>query len=228
MPETGVSGIVLAGGASRRMGQDKAWLELDGAFLIVRVVEALGQVCDEIVVVTNTAPRVPLPGARTVPDEIPNTGSVGGLYSGLKAAGNELALAVACDMPFLNVPLLQFLISVSSAHDVIVPGVRDPHKPERPNKRQDTAKKFDLHPLHALYRKSCLAPMREAMDRNDLRMIGFYEGVRVKIVEQAEIERFDPGHLSFWNVNTPEELKRAQEFVALSSQGEKHATSWSS
>lgn len=228
MTETRVSGIVLAGGASRRMGRDKAWIELGGMFLIVRVVEALKQVCDEILVVTNEPLRFPLPGVRTVPDEIPNAGSLGGLYSGLHAAGYESALAVACDMPFLNVALLRFLISVSSAHDVLVPSLHDPRKPERPDKRQDTAKKLNLHPLHALYRKTCLAPMRAAIGRNDLRMISFYEGLRVKIVEQTDIERFDPEHLSFWNVNTPEELNRAQAFVAPASQGEKHATNWSS
>jgi molybdopterin-guanine dinucleotide biosynthesis protein A len=186
-------------------------------------------VCDEILFVANDAPRSPLPEVRVVPDEMPNTGSLGGLYSGLNAAGNELALAVACDMPFLNPALLRFLITLSSGYDVIIPSVHNAQKPERPGIGQDTAKRLDLHPLHALYRKTCLAPMREAIGRNDLRMISFYEGLRVKIVEQGEIERFDPEHLSFWNVNTPEELNRAQEFAARKNQGEKHdPTNWSS
>lgn len=208
------SGIVLAGGASRRMGRDKAWVELNGQPLIVRVVNALRQVCDEIVIVANSgAPFVAL-GARVVGDEFPDKGSLGGLYSGLNAVRNDLAVAVACDMPFLNPDLLNFLILLSSDDDVIIPGGAEIQHPDlgKPE-RQDTAKKWSLHPLHAVYRKTCLEPMHAAIARNDLRMIAFHDAVRVRIVKPSEIETFDPHHSSMWNVNTPEELKRANAFL---------------
>src|SRR5947209_2608700 len=105
-----VSGIILAGGASRRMGRDKAWIELDGKPLIVHVMDALLHVCDEILIVTNDFERFKHLPVRLVRDEFANTGSLGGLYSGLYAAGNELTTAVACDMPFLNWQLLEALI----------------------------------------------------------------------------------------------------------------------
>ncbi len=198
------------------MGRDKAWIELDGKFLIARVMDALTQVCDEIIVVANDVERFEKLRARVVRDEIPNAGSLGGLYSGLNAARNEWAMAVACDMPFLNVALLQFLVSLSTDCDVVIPSVRDERKAARKNDtaRQDTAKKLNLHPLHALYKKTCLPPMRDAILKSDLRMISFHDAVQVRVVEQTEIEKFDPQHLSCWNVNTPEELVRAEQLAS--------------
>lgn len=212
----GVTGIVLAGGASRRMGRDKAWVELGGKFLIARVIDALRQVCDEIIIVANEPSRFEPLAVQVTPDAFPNTGSLGGLYSGVKAAQNELAVAVACDMPFLNPALLRFLISLSSGHDIVIPGVRDETNPvrDRDTTRQETAKKKNLHPLHAVYRKTCLTPMRDAIARGDLRMISFHEFLRVRIVQQTEVEVFDPQFLSFWNVNTPDELARAERCLS--------------
>lgn len=213
------SGIVLAGGASRRMGRDKAWIELSGKFLIVRVMEALQALCSEIIVVANDVERFEKLDARVVRDEFPNTGSLGGLYSGLNAARNELAVAVACDMPFLNVDLLKFLISLSFDCDIVIPSAYDAKRRGDERKtgqggNENTAKKMNLHPLHAIYRKTCLPPMREKILQNDLRMISFHDAMRVKIVEQSEIEKIDPQLLSFWNVNTPEELSKAEAFSA--------------
>jgi molybdopterin-guanine dinucleotide biosynthesis protein A len=196
------------------MGYDKAWAVLDGKPLVVRVIDALQRFCNETIVVANNPTGYDRVDARVVGDEIANAGSLGGLYSGLKAARNELAVAVACDMPFLNPELLQFLITLSFDYDVIVPTVRDERKPTPEAKGVDNAKRRNLHPLHAVYRKTCLAPMCEAIERDDLRMISFHNAVRVRIVEQAEIETFDPRHLSFWNVNTQEELRRAEQALS--------------
>lgn len=225
-----LSGIVLAGGASRRMGRDKAWIELDGKFLIERVLDALRQVCSETIIVTNAAGFEGLSARfvseRIVPDEFPNAGSLGGLYSGLNAAENELAFAVACDMPFLNPTLIQELISFSSNYDIVIASAQDAARQAKKiessgEPARETAKRFHLHPLHAAYRKTCLAPMRDAIARNDLRMISFHDRVRVRVVEQAEIEKIDPKLNSFRNVNTPEELERAELFLR-ESQGGKH------
>lgn len=205
-----VSGIVVAGGASKRMGRDKAWVELGGKFMIVRVIEALHKVCDDIVIVANERERFETLGERVVADEIPNSGSLGGLYSGLHAARHHLAVAVACDMPFLNAQLLKFLISLSSGYDIVIPSLRNERKPQRRGTGHVTAKQRDLHPLHAVYRKSCTEPMRQAIARGDLRMISFHDAVRVRVVEQPEMDPFDLQHLSFWNVNTPEELSKAE------------------
>ncbi len=210
-----VTGIILAGGASRRMGRDKAWMELGGKFLVERVADALRGVCTELLVVTNAAGFEKL-DARVVRDEFPNTGSLGGLYSGLRAAQNELAFAVACDMPFLNPALIQNLIALSSAYDMVIPSSDDGQGGNREENATlpMTAKKRKLHPLHAVYRKTCLTPIRDALERNDFRMISFHDAVRVRVVSLSEIEKFDPQHISLWNINTPEEFARARTFFA--------------
>jgi molybdopterin-guanine dinucleotide biosynthesis protein A len=219
-----LTGIVLAGGASRRMGRDKAWVELDGKSLVVRVIDVLDQVSDEMIVVTNNAVEYEGLDVRVVPDAYPGKGSLGGLYSGLSAAENERAFAVACDMPFLNIELVQFLIARSSDYDVIIPAAADEPHAFSGTAGKETAKRRNLHPLHALYRKSCLASMRDAIERDDLRMISFHDAVRVLVVEQTVVEQYDPQHLSFWNVNTIEELQRAEQFLSQQrKQGANHA-----
>lgn len=205
----------MAGGASRRMGRDKAWIELNGEPLVVRVLTALKMVCDEVIIVVNDPTKYEQLGVRLTLDTFPGTGSLGGIYSGLSASANKFALAVACDMPFLNVALLDYLISFATEADVIIPSARDAYKARKksPAEGERTAKDLDLHPLHAVYSKSCLALMADAIQRGDLRMISFHDAVRVRVVQAAEIDEFDPKHISFWNVNTPEELVRAEAYL---------------
>jgi molybdopterin-guanine dinucleotide biosynthesis protein A len=197
------------------MGRDKAWVELDGKPLVVRVMDALKQVCDEIIIVTNEGYKYEQFDARLTADIFPNTGSLGGIYSGLHAAQNNFAVAVACDMPFLNVELLKYLISSAPEADVVIPSVRDEHKAVKKNLdgHAQTAKDLHLHPLHAVYNKNCLTPIADAVQRGDLRMISFHDAVRVRVIPEIEINKFDSKHISFWNVNTAEELIRAESFL---------------
>src|SRR5919108_2948434 len=104
------AGIILAGGQSRRMGQDKALMALRGRTLIQRVMDALAPICDELILVTNTPDPYAHLALRMIPDAFPGAGSLGGLYSGLAAMIAEQAIAVACDMPFLNSELLRYLV----------------------------------------------------------------------------------------------------------------------
>lgn len=197
------------------MGRDKAWVELDGKPLVEWVIDALRQVCAEIVIVVNEPNKYERFGVHLTGDIFPGTGSLGGIYSGLVAAQNMLGLAVGCDMPFLNVALLKYLISLGPEADVVIPSARDERKAIMPSREriEPTAKELHLHPLHAVYSKNCLAPMENAIQRGDLRMISFHADVRVRVVPQREIDKFDPQHISFWNVNTPEELIRAGAYL---------------
>jgi len=208
------------------MGRNKAWVELDGKPLVLRVIEALRRVCDEIIVVVNDTTGYEQLGVRLTGDVFPNTGSLGGIYSGLRAAKNEFAIAVACDMPFLNPALLEYLLGLAPGFDAVIPSVPDERKAQQKKDkgeaRPKTAKDFHLHPLHAVYAKTCLSAMEQAIRREDLRMISFHDAVRVRIVEASELDSRDPQRLSFWNVNTPGELARAEEFLRR----ETHAKSW--
>ena len=208
-----VSGIILSGGRSRRMGQDKAFLEVGGRRLIDHVADALTQVSDDLIIVANEPDRYHDPRWRVVPDAFPDTGSLGGLYTGLVAARHAYAVAVACDMPFLNVSLLRYLISQARSWDAAVPHVSGPsflHRPDRVERRP-TAKDVDLQPLHAVYHRRAAAAIRRQIAAGDLRLIGFFPHIRVHYVSADVIARFDPQGLSFFNANTPEEWQLVVE-----------------
>ena len=195
------SGIILAGGRSRRLGRDKAVESVGGQPLIQRVIQRLSQVTAEIVVVVADqaqADRLSLDqGQRVTQDLYPGKGSLGGIFSGLTAAGQEWGLVVACDMPFLNLELLRHLISRREDYDAVVPVLE-----ERPE------------PTHALYSKACLLPMEQRLKADDLKISRFYDQVRVDYVAEEDIASLDPEFLSFFNVNSPPDLDKALALVA--------------
>lgn len=208
---SGVTGVVLAGGESRRMGgEDKAFLRVNGKKLIESVLERLGAAAEELVIVTNAPEDYASLGPRLVRDEYPGTGALGGIYSGLAAAGNERCLVVACDMPFLNADLLCYLADLALDHDAVLPYLGDVEP--RPGRR-GTAKTRDLHPLHAAYRRRCMAAIRRAIKRDDLRTISFLPEVDVRFVDREDIEQFDPQYVSFFNANTPADLDQARQLA---------------
>ncbi len=216
-----VSGIIVAGGASRRMGRDKAFIDFDGVPLIARVLERVQPLCTEVTIVANDQPAYAQFGVPVIGDLYPGKGSLGGTYSGVLAAREQYVLAVACDMPFLNTELLKYLISLAPQFDVVIPRAADlvtkTPRAEKLRKRQRLlAKQVDLQPMHAVYAKTCLPAMEARIREGDLRLIGFHDDVRVHVVEPAEVDRFDPQHLSFFNANTPEDLEVARAFVAQS------------
>ena len=200
-PGEGVSGVVLAGGRSRRLGRDKAVELLGGQPMIRRVLERVaGLTAENIVVVADRARGEALPlldDTRVVPDAYPGMGSLGGIFSGLAAAGNEWAMVTACDMPFLNPDLLDYLLSLRQGVDVVAPVVEG--RPE---------------PTHALYSRECLPFIEERLRAEELKITGFYDRVRVRYVAEDEIRRFDPELLSFFNVNSPRDLERARALAA--------------
>ncbi len=197
-PGPAISAMVLAGGKSSRFGKDKAFLSVGGQPLVARTVHQLAALSDDLILITNDPlPYEPLRlPVRLVPDERPGEGSLMGLYSGLKAARYPHALAVACDMPFLNLSLLRYMLSLVTGYDVVIPRVSG-----------------CLEPLHAIYSKGCLPFMTRLLEQGQRRIIAFFSEVRVRCVEEEEIDRFDPQRLSLLNVNTPADWDRAQKFL---------------
>src|SRR5712692_8592008 len=121
-----ISGIVLAGGQSRRMGRDKAFIDFEGAPIVRHVLDRIKKLCAEVIIVTNNADAYTQFGTRIVGDVYAGKGSLGGIFSGLQSAREEYALAVACDMPFLNEGLLRYMISLAPKFDVVIPRAHDP------------------------------------------------------------------------------------------------------
>ena len=191
-----VSGAVLAGGKATRMGKDKALLRIDGETLLARAVTSLVEITDDVLVVGRSSVPEGV-SARAVPDARPGAGSLGGIYSALLAAHTSRCLVVACDMPFLNRRLLSYLLDLSAGYDLVIPRLDDL-----------------LEPLHAVYAKTCLPPIEALLARGDLRILDFFDQVRVRYVDRPEIERFDPHLLSFFNVNTREQLAQALAMLA--------------
>jgi molybdopterin-guanine dinucleotide biosynthesis protein A len=192
-----VSGVILAGGASRRLERNKALERIGGQTLIERVMDSLVPLTAEVLVVVGepeqaTALHLP-PTVRAVSDRYPGRGSLGGIFTGVDAAAERWSLVVACDMPFLNRDLLRHLIEESSDVDAVVPCLED--QPE---------------PLHALYSKVCLAPMERMLQARQLKIAPLFEAVRVRYVDEGAIDRIDPGHLSFFNINTEADVEEAR------------------
>ena len=178
------------------MGEDKALLFFEGQRLVSHVVSALESVCQQILVVAQPQQDLSFLGKTVVPDIIPGYGALMGLYTGLKNSPTDRVLAVACDMPFLQPKLLEYLIQVDVKADVVVPKI-DGH----------------FEPLLAIYSKSCLGPIKEMINRSQKCVYDFYPKVRVREISQKELRIFDPELKSLINFNTPKELTMFSEFT---------------
>ena len=190
-----VSGGVLAGGASSRLGFDKSLIPFGGRPLIARVVETLRGVTDDCIVVTKTPKKFSgvLDGVRFVPDAYPLKAALVGIYSALLAARHEHVLVVACDMPFLNVDLLSYLMALSPGYDVVIP-----------------RRAKGVEALHAVYSVQCIQPIERLLRQGKVMIVNFFPEVRVRYVDTPELRRFDPDESSFININTPDDRAYAQ------------------
>ena len=193
-----LTGIILSGGKSARMGMDKAFIEIDGAPIIQRIYNIFEKLFNEIIIVTNQTESYSRFKAKIVNDLIINRGVLGGLYTGLFFSSNPYSFCVACDMPFLKESLIQFLIHQTRGYDVIVPRTED-----------------GLQPLHAIYSKSCLEPIKKMIGMGKYKIIDIYPLVKTKIIEESEFINSDINlnlvRESFVNINTPGELNFLKE-----------------
>ena len=193
----GLTVAILAGGRSSRMGTDKSFVRVLGRPLIEDILAQVTGLGSETLIVTNRPGDYAYLGVPLFGDVLPDKGALGGIYSALYAAKQQHILCIACDMPFVVRPLLEYLISLIPEGDAIVPRLAG-----------------EAEPFRAIYARDCLAPIRSALDAGRMRVISFFSDVRVRYVEEAELDRFDPRHLSFFNVNTPDDLERAQGLAA--------------
>jgi len=193
-----VTGVIQAGGRSVRMGgHPKALIELGGRPIIERVVAALSPAVEDMLIVTNTPELYAFLGLAMVEDVYPDHGSLGGIYSGLKAAAGGAALTVACDMPFLHSGVVQLVADRAGEGDVVIPRVGS-----------------QLETMHAAYAKACLPHIEERLIAGRLKIVEFFERVRVVEITEEDVARFRDPHVAFMNVNTPEELERARALAA--------------
>jgi len=190
-------GAVLAGGEARRYGgRPKGLLEVGGRRILDRVVEAVARVTGTPPLLVANAADAPSwrPDLATIPDARPGCGSLGGIFTAVAAAPGPV-LCVAWDMPFVPEALLQALADGATGFDAFLP---------------ESGGRRGLEPLCAVYGPACRAAIERRLDAGDLKAISFHDDVRVGILSIDQVRRFgDPDDL-FFNVNTPEDLERAE------------------
>lgn len=192
---TDVTGVLLAGGKSRRMGEDKRFLSVGAETLFERSLAVLRSIFQTVfVVIAQDSPalRSDVPVFR---DLIPECGSLGGLYTGLKQAETPYVFVVACDMPFLNPATIGYFTEVKGDYDVVMAKLEN-----------------GLHPMHALYHRQCLPVMEDLMKIQELKIqrLAAHPALRVRLITLAEFDAIDPHGRSFYNVNTPSDLEAAR------------------
>ncbi|MEW5784702.1 MAG: molybdenum cofactor guanylyltransferase [Bacillota bacterium] len=178
--------VILAGGDSKRLGQVKPLLLLDGMTLIERAVVNLNPFFNRITVVTDR-PEVTegLPVKRTTDllTGYPKS-PLRGIHAGLSASELPFQFVMACDMPFINLALIRYMAAFAPNYDAVVPRVGDYYQP-----------------LYAYYCRSCLEPIRRQLEEGGGKVTRFYETVNVKFISESEIIEFDPQQESFFNIN---------------------------
>jgi molybdopterin-guanine dinucleotide biosynthesis protein A len=170
-----------------------------GKSLIQWVVDRLAMLSTEIILATAHGEAIPCSSTvriKTVADIYPGKGPLGGIYSGLIASSSSRAIVVGCDTPFLSAALLEYMTQICSTFDVVVPQI-----------------KSKIEPLCAVYSRNCLAPIQELLEQDERQIIKLFSMVKVRYIEKDEINSFDPEHLSFFNINSQDDLERARKLA---------------
>jgi len=179
------------------MGRDKALIPLGGIPLIEHVLRRTAGLAEDVLITTNRPTNLAYLGVRLVLDREPGAGALPGLLTALEAAHGETVLLLACDLPFVCRPLLEHLLSQAPEAQVVVPQWND-----------------NLEPLHAVYSRSCANAVRAAIRAGQQRVIDILPRVTQRVVDEAAIAQFDPDGWSFFNINTPQDLVRAEQVLA--------------
>lgn len=186
--------LILCGGRTTRFGGEKAHVGVGGRTVIDRVIDVVAPITDRVVVVTSAGKAdLGLPAEdRVITDRYPGTGPLGGICTGLEAMESELAVVVACDLPFLNGGLLRFVLRLADGFEAVVA------------RREDGR----AQPLHALYARACRGAMQRELAAGRLSVWRVLEDLHTRYVGPEECRRLDPDLLSFFNLNTPEDLEQ--------------------
>ncbi len=197
-----VTGVILAGGKSRRMGRNKAFLRLGNDTLIGHVIERLQSITHDLLLITNNPDEYVHLDIEMYNDIIQNVGTLGGIHSGLTYASHETVICVGCDSPFLSPNLLNYLVSALADYDAVMPLT---------DKVDNTQK--TLQTLCAVYSKRCIPIIAEMLKCSELRVHALRENANVLCVNPEIWKLYDPDGMSFFNVNTPEDYGQAQSIL---------------
>ncbi len=200
------TGVILAGGKSRRMGENKALMKLGNDSLIGHVIHRMQNVTDELLLITNSPTEYGHLGVPMHGDILPGTGALGGIYTGLTHASHDAVLCVACDSPFLEPKLLTYLVSVLGEYDAVMPETFAHH---------DDTTQTTLQTLCAAYSKRCLSIIELMLRESELRVHALQERAHIKCISPEIWQAFDPDGMSFFNINTPKDFERANSYMRI-------------
>jgi molybdopterin-guanine dinucleotide biosynthesis protein A len=193
------TGLILAGGQNERFsGINKAFISVGGKRILDRIYEVFDSLFDEIILVANDPLKYLEWDLHIVSDIFPFRSSLTGIHTGLFFTNNFYTFITACDIPFLKKELVETVInSIESGIDVIVP----------------ESSKGSMEPLCAIYSKRCLKPVENNLIQKKLKIKQFFKKVRVKTLPENILREKDPDLISFFNINTPDDLTRAEKLL---------------
>jgi molybdopterin-guanine dinucleotide biosynthesis protein A len=192
-----VTGIILAGGKSSRMGTDKGLQELCGKPLISYTIKVLSELCNSIIISTSSDAYQSF-GYKTVADEIPGIGPMGGIYTALKQSNTEKNLLLSCDLPFVSMELLSFILKNSEGYQVTVPWEGNHH----------------YEPLCGFYHLSVLEQIQGFIEENNYKLPDLFKEIAInRLVINKELDFYTEE--LFLNVNSKHDLARAENLMKI-------------
>lgn len=185
--------IILAGGQSSRLGQNKAFADIANKTILEREIVVLEKLFSEIIVIANNPVLFKSSGLKVYKDIIPNKGPLGGILTGLSISSTKNNFVVSCDLPFLNENVISFLHSQFTNCHLLIPCWQG-----------------QLMPLHSFYSKNCLPVIEDRISQNELKVLAITSHLRTKYIHEHELRPYDSEGRSFFNVNTLEDLENAK------------------
>ena len=192
-----ITGIILAGGKSSRIGVNKAFLKIGRKSIIESIISRISPIFPQIILITNHPDEflfLKKSSLSLFPDVVHGANSMGGIYSGLSHSKTRYNFLFACDMPFVNPELVSYMIKETQGNDIVIP-----------------EGKTGYEPLHAIYSKNCLKSFKKLIQKGDLKITNIFKFVKVKVITQKEVSRFDPEGIAFFNVNTMADYNKIKE-----------------
>jgi molybdopterin-guanine dinucleotide biosynthesis protein A len=191
-----ITGVILAGGSSKRYGQNKAFLKIGSVRLIDSILQEMKTIFKRVILITNEKKKYEYLEVPMVEDLVKGLGPLGGIYTGLLSMPDQAGFFVACDMPRINRQLVRYMVDIKGNHRAVVPSVAD-----------------KIEPLHAIYSQSCLKPIRRLIDSKRRQVRLFYDSIPVRYVKEDEIRKFCCPSKAFLNINTPDEFAKILSLI---------------
>lgn len=182
----GLTGIILAGGKSSRMGQDKAFLDFQGKKLIEYSIDLLKPLCSQLLISVNQ-PGYEQFGIELIVDQYKNCGPIGGFHAALNASGDDWNLVVSCDTPFLNPELFEMLLEKREDWQAVIPFHEN-----------------GMEPLAALYHRDMAEYFEQSIQKGDYKLHRILKQANVKLVDVSDLLNKYPNLFS--NLNSPGDL----------------------